>query len=162
MIISFRGYLAIFFSLLAALLLEMMPLPAWALWCRPEWALLTIFYWVLFYPHWVNVGIAWCLGFTLDVFTSTLLGEHALAITIVAYLVYGLHRQIRLLTLWHQALFIGVLVALYQSIIFIIQGIIGQAPLTWWYWISLWSSMVLWPCVVSLLCKWWKQWGLNT
>ncbi len=157
-----RIYFAIAVTLFSALILEILPLPTWFLWCRPEWMLLVILFWVLFYPSWVSVGIAWCVGFTLDIFTSTLLGEHALAMTVVAYLLYRLHRQVRLFPLWQQSLLIAILVTLYQTIIFIIQGLIGQAPLTWWYWSSVWVSMLLWPCVVFLLRGWCEKWRLNT
>lgn len=159
---ALRVYCAILATLFVALILEILPLPAWALWCRPEWMLLVTLFWVLFYPSWVSVGIAWCVGFTLDVFTSTLLGEHALAMTVVAYVVYRLHRQVRLFPWWQQALLMAILVAVYQAIIFVIQGIMGQAPLTWWYWSPVWVGMLLWPWLALLLHRWCTKWRLNT
>ena len=54
-----RIYFAIAVTLFSALILEILPLPTWFLWCRPEWMLLVILFWVLFYPSWVSVGIAW-------------------------------------------------------------------------------------------------------
>ena len=156
-----RVYFAIVLTLFFALILEILPLPGWALWCRPEWMLLVTLFWILFYPSWVSVGVAWCVGFILDIFTSTLLGEYALAMTVVAYLMYRFHRQARLFPLWQQALLIAILVAVYQAIIFVIQGLMGQAPLTVWYWSPVWVGMVLWPWLTVLLHRWCSKWGLN-
>lgn len=158
---ALRIYFAIILTLFVALLLEMVPLPSWALWWRPEWMLLVTLFWVLFYPRWASVGVAWCVGFTLDVFTSTLLGEHALAMTLVVYLVYRFHRQARLFSLWQQACWMAILVAIYQAIIFAIQGIIGQAPLTAWYWCPVGVSMFIWPGLVLLLHNACAKWRLH-
>ena len=80
-----RGGKIIFFTLLIALFLMVMPLPEWIRPFRPEWVTLVVIYWCLALPSRVNIGIAWIMGLIVDVLTGTLLGQHALAMAIVAF-----------------------------------------------------------------------------
>lgn len=145
------GTFWIVLSVLLALLLSLVPLPYWASWFRPEWLLLVVIYWAMALPHRVSIGSAWCLGLLLDALNGTLLGEHALAFSIVAYVTVKLHLRIRLFPLWQQALSVLGLVYLYQLVLFIIQGVIGQLPTTLWYWLPTLSSMLFWPWTYLML-----------
>jgi rod shape-determining protein MreD len=82
---------------------------------------------------------------------GTLLGEHALALTIVVYIVARMHSRLRMFPLMQQGLIIFLLELLYQFILYCIQGFIGEAPHGWLYWSPSITSMLLWPWVYSIM-----------
>lgn len=155
--ISIKMSLAMIFSVILGFCLTILPLPVWAVWYRPEWLLLVIIYWCLTFPDRFNVGYAWTLGLLLDTLHGTLLGEHALAFALVAYITAKSHRRIRFFSLWQQALTVFGLVVIFQIIIFIIQGLIGQASQTWMFWLPSFTSMLLWPWIFLLLGGWLRR-----
>jgi len=146
-----QGGIVIFISLLVALTLMMMPMPEWAEAGRPQWLIMAVIYWCIALPDRFGVIIAWMTGLVLDVATSSLLGQNAIAFAIVAFLAIKLHQRIRLFPIWQQALSVLILVALYQIIILWIKGFGGQSAQSWAYWTASVSSMVLWPFVFKLL-----------
>ncbi|MES2217931.1 MAG: rod shape-determining protein MreD [Pseudomonadota bacterium] len=144
-------WLPVFLSFLVAVILTLLPMPDWTIWLRPAWVLMVLIYWVITSPHRVNVGVAWIVGILLDVLNGTLLGEHALALTIVTFFVARLHTQLRMYPVLQQGMWIFLFVLLYQFILFCVQGFIGELPKTWLYWSSSLTSMVLWPWVYTIM-----------
>lgn len=64
-----------------------------AVWVPDVLALLLVF-WVIHQPLRVGVGTAFVLGLAMDVHQSSLLGQHALAYTILGFLAIGIHRRL--------------------------------------------------------------------
>jgi rod shape-determining protein MreD len=149
--LSLQGFLIILISFLLALMLSIMPLPDWAINFRPQWLPLVLIYWVIALPHRVSLGVAWILGFLLDGLYGTVLGEHALALVIVAYVAEKLYRQLRMFPLMQQALSVFLFIILYQGLLLWIQGVLGQLPNVRWFWISALTSMIIWPWLFTLL-----------
>jgi len=146
-----HGGRVIVLTFLAALFLTVIPLPELVRAFRPEWVTLVLIYWCLALPTRVNIGIAWLMGIVVDVLTGTLLGQHALAMAVVAFVTVKLHKQIRVYPLWQQALSIFTLVALGQLLVVWIKGIAGDSPQTWLYWMPSITSGLLWPAVFIFL-----------
>lgn len=144
-------WLPVSLSLVVAIILTLLPMPDWTVWFRPAWVLMVLIYWIIMYPYRVNVGTAWIVGILMDVLNGTLLGEHALALTLVAYFVARMHSQLRMYPLIQQGLWVFMFVLLYQFILFCVQGFIGELPRTWLYWSSSATSMLLWPWVFTIM-----------
>jgi rod shape-determining protein MreD len=144
-------WFAIPVSFLAALVLTLLPMPEWTVWMRPAWVLMVLIYWSMTFPYRVNVGTAWMVGIILDVLNGTLLGEHALALTLVIYFVLRMYSQLRMYPVIQQALWVFLFVLLYQFVLFCVQGFLGALPRTWLYWSSSATSMILWPWVLIIL-----------
>lgn len=144
------GFL-IFITLLSSLILTLLPMPEWTIWMRPLWVLMVLVYWATFSPYRVNVGIAWIIGLCLDVLNGTLLGEHALALTVVVYFAIRLHSRFRMFPLIQQSIVIFLLAILNQFILYCIQGFVEELPKSWLYWSAAFTSMVLWPWVFVIL-----------
>ncbi len=89
-------------SYLAALILTIWPLPHWAELFRPAWVPLVTVYWCLWLPQRVGVITAFVAGLLVDALTGTLLGEHALALVLVAWSTLWLHLQVRVYPWWQQ------------------------------------------------------------
>ncbi len=146
-----RNFTIIIGSLLLAIILSIMPLPAWALTFRPEWVALICIYWIVTLPDKFGLISIWLLGIILDALHATLIGEHALALVVMSYVIYKFHRQFRMLALMQQIIVVFILMLVYQSVIFIAQGFIDQLPLFKWFWFSSITSAIIWPWVYTLL-----------
>src|SRR3989344_1443770 len=86
-----------------AILLSVMPGPGWAEPFRPDWVGLVLIYWCMATPTRVGVGTGWLLGFIQDVLFGSLLGSHAIAKTLIAFITLKLHLQLRMFPRWQQA-----------------------------------------------------------
>ncbi|MDV3237284.1 MAG: rod shape-determining protein MreD [Gammaproteobacteria bacterium] len=150
-LIRHHGGAVIFFTFVAALVLTVVPLPDDLRILRPDWVLLVLIYWCMALPQRVGVGIGWLLGLFTDVLTGTLLGQHALAYGLVAFLTLKLHQRLRLYPLWQQALSMLVLLALGQLLMLWINGIVGRPIHSWLYWMPSLTGALLWPFVFLLL-----------
>jgi rod shape-determining protein MreD len=147
---SHNGFV-ILMTIIGALLLTLLPMPAWTVWLRPAWVLLVLIYWTMHIPYRINIGAAWVAGIFLDVLNGTLLGEHALALTVVIYVVAHMQSRLRMFPLLQQCLSVFFLVLLYQFILYCVQGFLGELPHGWIYWSSSLTSMLLWPWVYSIM-----------
>ncbi len=145
------GFFIVPLTLIVAFILTLLPMPGWAVWLRPAWVLMVLIYWAMVMPDRVNVGTAWITGVFLDVLEGTLLGEHALALTVVVYFVVRMASRLCMFPLVQQGFCIFFLVLFYQFILFCIQGFLGALPNSWLYWSSSLTSMLLWPWVYSIL-----------
>jgi rod shape-determining protein MreD len=144
-------------TLMMALILMLLPMPEWTVWIRPAWVLLVLIYWSITVPHQVGVLVAWGVGILMDLLTGTLLGEHALALTVVIYFISRIYMRLRMYHLLQQGLSVFIFVLLYQFIIYCIQGFIGELPRSHLYWLSSITSMLLWPWLFVLMrdCRRW-------
>lgn len=91
----------IWFSLLAAMMANMLPLgrTPW----MPDWLALTLVFWSVHQPLRVGIGAAFIFGLAMDVHQSALLGQHALAYTALSFLSITIHRRLLWFTVPSQA-----------------------------------------------------------
>lgn len=136
---------------LVALLFTIWPLPNWAEPFRPAWVVLATIYWCLFLPHRVGLLISFAVGILVDTLTGSLLGEHALALLLVAWVTLKLHLQIRVYPGWQQTLLVSSLMLLYTFVLFWVDGMLGYTQGTLLRWIPVLITTLLWPWVVQLL-----------
>lgn len=83
-------------SLLGALTLNvMMNLGLWgrAAWV-PDMLMVTLVFWSVHQPLRIGVGTAFFFGLVMDVQQGALLGQHALAYTVLGYLAVFMHRRL--------------------------------------------------------------------
>lgn len=74
-----------FFSLLAAYLLSVLPWSGTWLLSRPDFVLLVLIFWTVHEPRSIGQGMAFALGLLMDVSDSMLLGQHALAYVVAVF-----------------------------------------------------------------------------
>ena len=132
-------------TLLVAALLDILPLPAPLASWRPDWLALTVLYWCLTAPQRFNIGSAWLAGLMLDLLLGGLLGQHALAMIVMAYPAVRLSTQFPLFSVLQQLLLVAATLALYRGMLMWIYGVSGAEPLNWAFWAPLASNVVLWP-----------------
>lgn len=134
-----------------ALLLTSLPMPSWAELWRPAWVALVLIYWCLAVPGRIGVLIGWVIGLALDAMSGTLLGQHAMALAVVAFVSQNSHHWMRALPLGQQCLCVFALVCAYQLMVSWISTMQGLpvAPLA--YFAPALISMLLWPWMFVLL-----------
>lgn len=144
-------YGMIILSLLVAVFLNILPMPLWSVWFRPEWVVLVVLFWIMTFPDSINVGTAWSMGLVLDALNGSLLGEHALALAAVGYLMAKWQRQVVVFPLWQTAFVVGILIFIYKLIIVVLQGLIGEPLQSLAYGFSILTSLLFWPWVQAVL-----------
>ena len=137
-------------SIILALMLAIAPMPDWADAFRPDWVTMTLIYWTINLPRSYGVGWAWVIGLILDVAQGTLLGQHALALSLVIYVTVTFHLQMRQFPMLQMSLTVCALLALYQFILFWINGVAGVNTPAVTYWGPVLSGSLLWPLVTLL------------
>ena len=139
------------FTIIAAFMLAIMPLPDWAVEFRPDWVTLVLIYWAMAAPSRIGVTMAWGAGLLLDVSYGTLMGQHAVGMVIVIYVVHIQHQRLRVASLLQQAIVIFFLLLLKQLLILWVDGMLGRAPDSWLYFMPTITGTLLWPWTYLIL-----------
>lgn len=145
------GRLPVIVTLIVALTLMVLPLPEALRPFRPDWLALTLIYWAILMPRTWSVGWAWIVGLLLDVAQGTTLGQHALALTFVVFVTVKFHLLMRVFPMQQLTATVFALLALYQFILFWINGVAGIDADPRYYWGPVLSGTLLWPLVHYLL-----------
>ena len=146
-----HGGVVILFTFALAMVLTIVSLPDSLRIYRPDWVGLVLIYWCLAIPERVGVLSGWLVGLLLDVVTSSLLGQHAMALCLVAYLSVRMNQQIRVYPLWQQSLAVLVLLVIHQLVLLWINSVVGRPNPGLTYWIPPVIGAVLWPFIHSML-----------
>ena len=137
-------------SMIAALVLAIAPMPDWAEAFRPDWVTLTLIYWAMNLPRTYSVGWAWFIGLVLDVAQGTLMGQHALALSLVIYVTVKFHLQMRQFPTLQLSATVFAMLALYQFILFWINGVAGVNTPAVSYWGPVLTGSLIWPLMTML------------
>ena len=138
-------------SLLAALLLGLVPLPDTLQPFRPYWLALVLAYWLLEAPERVGPGVAFLTGLVADVAFGSLIGEQALRLVVLAFILDRFRARLRFFPLSQQALTIAVLLLNDRVINAVVHVVVGVPQLPWTYWLSPLAGMLLWAPLHLLL-----------
>ena len=141
-------------TVIIALILGVLPLPRWMDIARPYLLLLLVIYWSLSSPRLAGLMFAWLCGLAIDVIKGPIFGQHAIAFAVVAYLTHKNQLRLRIFPIYQQTLWVFGLLAIYEFLVFWIDGIIGSPVTTWLRWLPVVTSAVLWPVLVAVLDTW--------
>ncbi|HYD56521.1 MAG TPA: rod shape-determining protein MreD [Burkholderiales bacterium] len=116
-------------SFVGALLLNFMP---WGdLRVVPDFVALVLAFWAIRQPRLVGLGVAWTLGLLTDAGNGVLLGQHALAYSLLAFVAIWLSRRILWFGLAQQTLHVAVLLLVSQAVVVLIRLAAGAAFPGW-------------------------------
>ena len=146
-----RNVWVIWLSLAFGLLLSVSPLPEFMQIGRPLWVALVLTYWVLALPHRVGMTTAWVLGLAQDVLFGALLGQNALILTLITFLVLSLHQRLRMFPMWQQSTVLLVVFGLAQLVQLWLNALTGSRPPTLAFVLPALVSALLWPWVCTIL-----------
>ncbi|WP_202845342.1 rod shape-determining protein MreD [Luteimonas saliphila] len=131
-------------SVLVALLLGLLPLPQPVQGLRPYWLALMVAYWVIEEPERAGLGFAFLVGVLADLVSGALLGEQALRLVVLAFILQRFRAQLRFFPLAQQALAIGGLLLNDRVVAAAIHLLLGLPQLPWLYWLAPLVGMLLW------------------
>lgn len=132
-------------TLVAGLLMNLMPLTGWVLALRPDFVALTLLYWGIHQPRKVGFLPAWLLGLAVDVADGSLFGQHALAYSVMMFSAIALHRRVAMFGVRHQMLHVLAILLLMQVIILVVRAAAGGEYPGWWYFAPSVVGALLWP-----------------
>lgn len=102
----------VFFSMLVAFMLSVLPWSGTWLLARPDFVVLVLLFWALHEPRSIGQGMAFAVGLLMDVTDSMLLGQHAFAYVIAVFGAQVLRVRILTFGLAEQTLHVlGIMVA---------------------------------------------------
>jgi len=140
-------------SALVALTLAILPLPRVLDAFRPDFLVLVVFYWSIESPRAGGLTLAFFAGLALDVVHGVVLGQHALALTLMAAWAMNFRLRIRVFSAVSQSLTIFAFLAGYQFILFWIDGVTGNAVTSLGRWLAPLIGALLWPLTVGTLSR---------
>ncbi len=138
-------------TLLVAFALALWPLPGSLAYFRPNWLALVLCYWLLESPDRVGLGLAFVLGLVADLVFGTLLGEQALRLCVIAFIVLRFRPRLRFFTLPQQSLAILALLLNDRIVVLMIRGLSGEGLPDPMFWIAPVIGTLLWPWLYLLL-----------
>lgn len=139
----------IFLSFLAALLLNFLPWKDLRL--VPDFVALVLCFWCIRQPHLVGLGVAWTLGLLTDAGNGVLLGQHALAYSLLAFLAIWLSRRVLWFSSVQQALHVAALLVVAQGVLLVVRLAAGVGFPGWAILVGPLAGALLWPALSWLL-----------
>ncbi len=131
-------------SLFVALLLGLLPLPEGLQPFRPYWLALVVAYWVIEDPDRVGLGVAFLVGLVADLAFGGLLGEQALRLVVMSFILQRFRTQLRFFPVAQQALAIGGLLLNDRVVSAAVHLALGVPQLPWTFWLAPVLGMLLW------------------
>lgn len=140
-------------SLLGALMLNM--LMNMGLWGRAAWIpdllAVVLVFWGVHQPLRIGVGVAFVFGLAMDVHQGALLGQHALAYTVLGFLAIAVHRRLLWFPVPMQAVQVLPLFAASHLLSLLVRLVAGEGFPGWPYLLTPLIESALWPLVSVLL-----------
>jgi rod shape-determining protein MreD len=136
-------------SFAVALLLNFLPWKNIAV--VPDFVALVLTFWCVRQPRLVGLGAAWMLGLVTDVGNGVLLGQHALAYSLLAFAAITLSRRILWFSYWGQTLHVAALLLFAQAVGMAVRMAVGADFPGWSIALGPLIGAALWPLVSGLL-----------
>jgi rod shape-determining protein MreD len=116
----------------------------------PDWVALILAFWSVHQPRRVGLGVAFALGLAMDVHQGALLGQHALAYTLLSYFAILMHRRLLWFSLPKQALQVLLLFLAAHGVVLAVRLVAGGMLPGWQLVLAPVIEAALWP-IASLL-----------
>jgi rod shape-determining protein MreD len=139
----------ILLSFVGALVLNFLP---WTdLRLVPDFVALVLTFWCVRQPRLVGLGVGWTLGLLTDAGNGVLLGQHALAYSVLAFLSILLSRRILWFRAPQQMLHVAVLLVACQGVLLLVRVVAGGDAPGWTLLVGPLIGTLLWPALSWLL-----------
>lgn len=135
--------LFIWLTLLGTFLLNLIPVgrnPA-----MPDFLALALVFWNVHQPQRIGIGAAFLFGLVMDVHDGAVLGQHALAYTLLSYFAITFHRRLQWFTVPSQALQVLPLFAAAHAASLLARLIVGGMLPGWQLLLAPVFEALLWP-----------------
>ena len=140
-------------SVVAALLLNMVN--NMGLWGRAAWApdvlAVVLVFWTVHQPLRVSIGAAFVFGLLMDVHQGGLLGQHAMAYTVLSFLGTAVHRRLLWFSVPSQAAQVFPLFVVAHALELLLRLMGGGTFPGWWVLLAPVLEAALWPVASIVL-----------
>ena len=136
-------------SLVMAFLLNFLPLGN--LTGVPDFVALALVFWNIHQPRKVGIGVAFTMGLLMDVHTASLLGESALAYTLLSYFAITIHRRVLWFRPWTQTLYVFPLFLMAQFMQLAVHLMVSGKFPGWSFFLESVVTAALWPVATWIL-----------
>lgn len=141
--------LFIAFTLIVALAFDMVPVGRMA--AMPDLLAVVLVFWGIHQPRRVGVGWAFAFGLFVDVHHGALLGQHALAYSVLSFGAIALHRRLPWFSLGAQAVQVLPLFAVAHAVSLVVRMLVGGMWPGWTLALAPLIEAALWPIASWLL-----------
>ncbi len=117
----------------------------------PDLLAVTLVFWNVHQSRRVGVGVAFMFGLMMDVHDGAVLGQHALAYTLLSYFAVSMHRRLLWFSVPSQALQVFPLFVAAHGVAFIVRMLLGGMLPGWNLLMAPVLEALLWPVVGWLL-----------
>lgn len=145
------GSLRLPLILLAAFFLQFLPLPGWMATARPLWIPAALVAWALSSREPRGLASAWIAGLLLDAAYGSVLGQHALGLTLLVFLAIQMRGMLSVVPGWQAALTLLPAWLAYTFVLFWVDGSTQHVADAWQRWMPAYITALLWPLLWPLL-----------
>ena len=117
----------------------------------PDLLALALVFWNVYQPRRVGVGAAFVFGLLMDVHQGALLGQHALAYTLLSYVAITIHRRLLWFSVGEQALQILPVFLAAHLVSLAVRLLAGDMFPGWWLLLAAPLEALLWPLASLIL-----------
>jgi rod shape-determining protein MreD len=117
----------------------------------PDFCALVLAFWCVRQPRLVGLGVAWTLGLLCDAGNGVLLGQHALAYSLLAFLSVWLSRRILWFGPMLQSLHIALILLAAQAAVLLVRLAAGDGFPGWAILVGPLIGAALWPVASWIL-----------
>lgn len=139
----------IWLSLLLAFGLNLLPWGRWA--GVPDVLAVAVVFWNVHQPRRVGIGGAFLFGLIMDVHQGALLGQHALAYTLLSFFAITIHRRLLWFTTPSQALQVMPLFVAGHAVSALVRMLAGASFPGWSILLAPVFESLMWPVVTFVL-----------
>jgi len=126
-----------------------------AVWARAPWVpdllALTLVFWGVHQPRRVGMGAAFLFGLLMDVHQGSVLGQHALAYSVLSFLAITIHRRLLWFSLPAQALHVLPVLLIAHGVALAVRLWVGGHFPGWALLLAPLLEALLWPLATVLL-----------
>jgi rod shape-determining protein MreD len=117
----------------------------------PDLLAMALVFWSVHQPRRVGIGAAFVFGLMMDVHESALLGQNALAYTLLCFGAISIHRRLLWFPVQQQSFQVLPLFALTALAEWLTRLVAGQAFFSWGLLLAPLIQALLWPVISTLL-----------
>lgn len=138
-------------SIIGGILLTLLATPEITRTLKPFWIALLIIYWILEAPDYIPLGRVAIIGLLMDLINGVLMGEYALRLIVIAFIVTRIRARMRFFPLPQQALVVFALLLNDRVVQLTIKSFTGVAWPNWTFWLAPLSGMFIWPWLFLMI-----------
>jgi rod shape-determining protein MreD len=126
-----------------------------AVWGRAAWApdflAISLVFWGVHQPQRVGMGAAFVFGLLMDVHQGSVLGQHALAYSVLSFLAISIHRRLLWFTVPSQSLQVLPLMGAAHVVEMTVRLMVGGNAPSWLIVFAPLAEALLWPLATIVL-----------